>query len=413
MLVPSIDIIGGKAVQLRQGKEFVLESERDPIDLAREFNRYGEVAVIDLDAAMGKGDNRELIARICQVADARVGGGIRDVETGRELLRAGAKSLIVGTKATPEFLSQFPSQRLIVALDHVNGEVVDKGWTNSTGENLFDRAERLKEHCSGFLVTFVENEGGLGGLPRDAARDVVSKLPGHITVAGGIASTDEVADLTALGADVQVGMALYKGLVDPAEAVVRSVDFDKFDDKLVPTIVQDTWGQVLMLAYSNADSLRAALKTGKGVFYSRSRRELWEKGLTSGNTQTLVSCRVDCDRDSLLFKVEQVNEACHRGSYSCFGQATSAQRFSLPQLFKILQQRKLEKPEGSYSATLFANRRKLLKKLMEEAYEVCSFDSVANLRWEIADLIYFSSLLAVDEGLTWEEIEAELGGRSK
>ncbi|MFN8658786.1 MAG: phosphoribosyl-ATP diphosphatase [Candidatus Obscuribacterales bacterium] len=413
MIVPSIDIIGGKAVQLRQGKEFVLESERDPVDLAREFNRYGEVAVIDLDSAMGKGNNRELIERICKVADARVGGGIRDVETGRALLRAGAKSLIVGTKATPEFLSQFPADRIIVALDHVNEEVVDKGWTNSTGESIWERASRLEPYCSGFLVTFVEAEGGLGGLPASAAAGLLEKLKKHVTVAGGIASTSEVSDISALGADVQVGMALYKGLVDPVEAVVQSVNFDTNGTGVVPTVVQDMNGQVLMLAYSSPESLRRALKEGKGIYYSRSRQEIWEKGLTSGATQQLVSCRVDCDRDSLLFRIEQTEGACHRGSYSCFGQATSARQFSVGQLFSILQQRKQEMPEGSYSVKLFKDRRKLLKKLMEEAHEVCTFESTENLRWEIADLIYFASLLAVDEGVSWADIECELGGRAK
>lgn len=413
MIVPSIDIIGGKAVQLRQGKEFVLESERDPVDLAREFNRYGEVAVIDLDCAMEKGNNRQLIERICKVADVRVGGGIRDVETGRALLRAGAKSLIVGTKASPEFLSQFPADRIMVALDHVDEEVVDKGWTNATGESIWDRASRLEPYCSGFLVTFVEAEGGLGGLPASVAANVVNKLKRHVTVAGGIASTQEVADISALGADVQVGMALYKGLVDPVEAVVQSINFATNGTGVVPTVVQDANGQVLMLAYSSPDSLRKALREGKGVYYSRSRQEIWEKGLTSGATQSLIACRVDCDRDSLLFRVEQTDGACHRGSYSCFGQATSARQFSVRQLFEVLSRRKKDMPEGSYSATLFKDRRKLLKKLMEEAHEVCTFNSTENLRWEIADLLYFASLLAVDEGVSWDDIECELGGRTK
>src|SRR5208283_4374207 len=161
------------------------------------------------------------------------------------------------------------------------------------------------------------------------------------------------------------GMAIYKGLLDPVDAVVESVNFGSNGNGLAPTIVQDASGQVLMLAYSSPESLALALRSGRGVYYSRSRQELWEKGLTSGSTQKLISCRVDCDRDSLLFKVEQENVACHRGSYSCFGQSTSARQFSLPQLFDILKSRKEELPAGSYSATLFTNRRKLLKKLME------------------------------------------------
>lgn len=411
MLVPSIDISGGKAVQLRQGKELVLESERDPVELAKEFNRYGEVAVIDLDAATGKGNNRELIKKICRIADVRVGGGIRDVDTGRELLRAGAKQLIVGTRADEEFLSNFPSKRVIVALDNINEKVVDKGWTNQTEESVWDRAQRLEEYCGGYLVTFVESEGGLGGLPLAGAEKVLKNLRRPVTVAGGIASSGEVAKLSAMGADVQVGMALYKGLVDPIDCIVDSVRFD--DKGLVPTIVQDMNGQVLMLAYSNRESLRLALTEGRGIYFSRSRNEIWRKGDTSGNLQQLIACRVDCDRDSLLFRVEQTNAACHRESYSCFGQSTAEQKFTLSSLFNVLAERKANAPVGSYSATLFADRRKLLKKLMEEAYEVASFNSTDNLRWEIADLLYFASVLAVDEGIQWTEIEAELGGRQK
>jgi phosphoribosyl-ATP pyrophosphohydrolase len=115
----------------------------------------------------------------------------------------------------------------------------------------------------------------------------------------------------------------------------------------------------------------------------------------------------------LLFTVEQTNAACHNGTYSCFGQATSARDFSLSTLFETLKSRKQSLPEKSYSATLFKDRRKLLKKIMEEAYEVVGFTDKENLRWEIADLIYFASVLAVDEGIEWSDIESELGGRTR
>jgi phosphoribosyl-AMP cyclohydrolase / phosphoribosyl-ATP pyrophosphohydrolase len=401
--------MNGKAVQLKQGKEFVLQSERHPLDLAREFNRYGEIAVIDLDAATGKGDNRELIKQICRIADVRVGGGIRNEEIGRDLLKAGAQTLIIGTQATPEFLCKFPRDKVMVALDHLKGQVVDSGWQRDTGESLRDRAERLKDYCSGFLVTFVANEGGLGGMKLENVKEVVSRLDNPVTVAGGIANTDEIITISQHGFDVQVGMALYTGKIDLAAAIVGCIKFDGAG--LSPTIVQDEHGQNLMMAYSSPESLRQALQTGQGVYFSRSRQQIWVKGLTSGNTQQLLSCRVDCDRDCLLFTVRQTNAACHRQLYSCFGQATAARKFSLPQLFELLKERKREMPTGSYSATLFKDRRKLLKKLMEEAYETVTFNSRDNLKWEMADVLYFMSVLAVDEGIEWEEIEAELGGR--
>lgn len=403
--------MNGKAVQLKQGKEFVLQSDRTPLELAKEFNRYGEVAVIDLDAALKKGENRELIKSICRVCDVRVGGGIRDVETGRDFLKAGAKRLIVGTMATPEFLQKFSPQQVMVALDHKGEIVVDQGWENATGETIWQRAERLSPYCSGFLTTFVEGEGCLNGMDLDAIKSLKKKIPGQLTVAGGIAETDEIVQISALGIDVQVGMALYTGRIDPVDAVVKTIQFK--EDGLVPTIVQDPSGQVLMMAYSSQESLTRALKEGKGIYFSRSRQEIWQKGLTSGNTQTLISCRVDCDRDCLLFTVIQEKAACHNETYSCFGSATSDRRFSLSELFETLQSRKASDSSKSYTATLFADRRLLLKKIMEEAYEVVSYSSKENLRWEIADLIYFASVLAVDEGLEWKDIEAELAGRRR
>jgi phosphoribosyl-AMP cyclohydrolase / phosphoribosyl-ATP pyrophosphohydrolase len=411
MLVPSIDIMNGKAVQLKQGKEFILESEVSPLELARQFNRYGEIAVIDLDAAMGKGNNFELIEEICRNADVRVGGGIRDKETGVALLKAGAKRLIVGTKASPEFLGQFPKDQVMVALDHRGEVVVDQGWVNSTGETIWQRADRLAPYCSGFLTTFVEDEGCLQGMNIEAVKKLKDALPGQLTVAGGIKETAEVAAISALGIDVQVGMALYKGLVNPIDSVLQSIKFAA--DGLIPTIVQDPAGQILMLAYSSQESLKLALSEGRGIYFSRSRQEIWRKGETSGHVQELISCRSDCDRDTLLFTVKQADAACHNNTYSCFGQATSDRKFSLSSLFATLQERRVNAPESSYTAKLFANRRLLLKKIIEEAFEVTSFEDRSNLRWEIADLIYFLSVLAVDEGIEWKEIESELAARRR
>jgi phosphoribosyl-ATP pyrophosphohydrolase/phosphoribosyl-AMP cyclohydrolase len=411
MLVPSIDIQNGKAVQLRQGKEFVLQSDRDPIELAKEFNRYGEVAVIDLDAALGTGSNLELLEKICRVADVRAGGGIRDVEIARRLLKAGAKQIIVGTKANVEFLSNFPPELVIVALDQKNGKVFDKGWQNDTGEDFLERAKRLTPHCGGFLVTFIEAEGGMGGMKAEDVVALKEKLERPLTVAGGIANTDEIVAVSKIGADVQVGMALYTGKIDLAEAVIGAVKFNS--DGLCPTIVQDDLGQVLMLAYSSRESLKRALSEGKGVYYSRSRKELWEKGATSGSTQGLLSARLDCDRDTILFTVNQTAGACHTGTYSCFGNAASAKKFTLAHLFQTLRERKDNLPENSYSAKLFRDRKELMAKIAEESGEVMSYTSVDNLRWEIADLIYFLSILAIDEGLDWKDIESELGGRRR
>jgi len=406
-MIPSIDLMGGRAVQLRSGRDHVLTSEHDPVELACEFNRYGEVAVIDLDAALGKGDNLETIRRILAVCDARVGGGIRDRKRGEELLRAGASCIIVGTRATPEFLSAFSPERVIVALDHRSGDVVDSGWTRSTGESVEERAERLTSLCSGFLVTFVEDEGGMGGFPLAEAEKLRDSIQAPLTVAGGVKDASDVVAISRAGMDAQVGMALYTGKLDPAQAVAGSADFEKAN--LLPTVVEDEKGRVLMLAYSTRESLTRALKEGRGIYFSRSRNEIWEKGATSGNTQELLACRLDCDRDAILFTVRQKGPACHTGSFGCFGR----RRFSVYDLYGVLAERKRTMPEGSYSAKLFGDRKLLLRKIMEEAYEVASAEERQNLVWELADALFMLSALAVDEGISWREIEAELGGRHR
>lgn len=408
MIIPSIDIMNGKAVQLRQGKDLVLVDDRDPVALAREFNRYGEVAVIDLDAALGKGDNLELVRAVCQVADVRAGGGIRDQRRGQALLRAGAKRIIIGTAAEPELLQQFPRERVMVALDHKSGQVVDQGWTRQTQESLLDRAKRLIPYCGSFLCTFVDTEGTLGGMDLEMLPILQSQIDRPLTVAGGVATTEEAVAITRMGLDVQIGMSLYTGKLDLAEAVTKSLDFDKCPQ--MPTIVQDEAGQVLMLAYSTPDSLQMALREGQGIYFSRSRDEIWRKGETSGHTQELLQCRTDCDRDALLFTVRQTAEACHTGAYSCFERNS---RFSLSGLFEVLRQRRDLMPEHSYSARLFADRELLLRKLIEEAFEVTRAPDRENLNWEIADSIYFLSVLAVSENISWQAIEAELGGRQK
>ncbi len=411
MIIPSIDIMGGRAVQLRQGKEHVLTSEKDPIDLAREFNRYGEVAVIDLDAALGKGENRQLVKEICKVADIRAGGGVRDVETARDLLRAGAKKIIVGTAATEEFLSKLPSERVMVALDQVDGTVVDNGWRTSTGESVIARAKRLSPFCSGFLSTFVKVEGTMQGIDQKAVIVLRDELRMPLTVAGGVAKTSDAVALNGLGVDVQVGMALYTGNLDLGDALVESLKWDA--SGLIPTVVQDVFGNVLMVAYSSRESLKEALATGRGIYFSRSRQEIWRKGETSGNPQQLISCRADCDNDTLIFLVDQSGVACHNGSYTCFNR-DAARPFDVEKLFQVISQRKASENDGqSYTQKLLDNPSLLKKKIMEEAFEVVSFTSKENLKWEIADLVYFVSVLASTEGITWQEIENELGGRAK
>lgn len=403
MIIPSIDIMNGKVVQLINGKKKVLEVD-DPVTLAADFRKYGEIAVIDLDAAMGKGSNLELIKKICKIADCRVGGGIRTKKQVMELLAAGARKVIIGTAATKEFLSQLPKQRVIVALDNIDGEVVDKAWTRKTGRDVTQQVKELEPYCSEFLVTFVEKEGMMQGTNLEMVEKLKNKTRIKLTIAGGVSSPKEVAKLEALGCNSQLGMAVYTEKISLSDCFVSSIDFKK---GLIPTIVQDSSSRVLMLAYSSSESLSLTFKTGKPTYFSRSRNKIWVKGETSGNTQDLITVRFDCDNDALLFTVYQKNVACHTGSYSCFSDKT----FTLSDLYEIIEDRK-KNPVGSYTSNLVKDERKIKEKIIEEAGEVVFYKDRQNLVEELADLFYFMNALMVNKEVSMKEVLSELEVRS-
>ena len=402
MIIPSIDLMDGKAVQLVQGKKKVIERD-DPLSIAKDWRKYGEIAVIDLDSALGKGDNMDLIKEICNVADCRVGGGIRDEKKGQELLQAGAKKIIVGTRAEPEFLQKFPRNRVVVAVDSSKGKIVDNGWTRARDERTEELISELQDYCSEFLYTDVDVEGTMEGIDMENIRRLRSITKNMLTVAGGISTEEEVKELADLDCNAQLGMSIYSGKLDLAALFVSLIDFSK---GLVPTIAQDDSGRVLMLAYSNKDSLMKAFSSGLATYYSRSRDQIWTKGMTSGNTQELITARYDCDRDTILLRVKQKGDACHTGTYSCFGE----KGFSLGDLYQAIGNRK---GTGSFTDKLLKDDKLLKSKIREESGEVLDYTDRDNLVWEIADLTYFVMVLMAREGIRPEEITNELWRRRR
>ena len=194
----------------------------------------------------------------------------------------------------------------------------------------------------------------------------------------------------------------------------RDVDFAK-GGGLVAAIVRDARsGAVLMLAWMNEESLERTLDSGETWFWSRSRRELWHKGATSGATQRVIRIATDCDGDALLIDVEPHGPACHTGVRSCFGDDANG---PLAKLMATLRQRNEERPAGSYSTSLFdRGRPAILKKVGEEAAEVivaAAAEGRERLISETADLVYHLSVLLVSENLDWSDIVAELEARSR
>lgn len=406
MIIPSIDLMDGNAVQLIGGKEKSLDAG-DPRPLAKRFARVGEVAVIDLDAALGRGDNSAVIKELLAIAPCRVGGGIRDLETARMWLNAGAVKVILGTKAVPEILSKLPKDRVMAALDADHGEIVVEGWQTRTGATIEARMAELRDLVGGFLITFVEREGRLKGGDIIRAEALVAGSGGvRITFAGGVTTADEIAALDRLGSDAQVGMAIYTDVLDLGDAIAAPLTSDR-PDGLWPTVVVDDLGIALGLAWSDGASLREAVKTGRGVYHSRS-RGLWIKGLTSGATQELLRIDLDCDRDAIRFTVAQKDPGfCHLDSRGCWGDDRGVDA-----LARRLARRAARSPVGSYTRRLLDDPALLRAKLVEEAGELAAAETPAEVTHEAADLLYFTLTAMARAGVPLADVAAELDRRA-
>ncbi len=194
-------------------------------------------------------------------------------------------------------------------------------------------------------------------------------------------------------------------------------------DGLVPVVAQDVaTGAVLMLAWANEEALRRTVETGQAHYYSRSRQVLWHKGATSGHVQTVLQVLVDCDGDTVLYRVEQTGGACHTGSYTCFstvlaesGGASPPSFEALAREFAVILDRKANPKEGSYTNYLFDKGiEKICKKVGEEASEVIIAAMKGNaeeLRYEAADLIYHLMVAMAHQGLSWKDILSEIDRR--
>jgi phosphoribosyl-ATP pyrophosphohydrolase/phosphoribosyl-AMP cyclohydrolase len=406
MIITSIDLMDGQAVQLIGGRERAIDAG-DPMPIAQRFARTGEIAVIDLDAALGQGNNCTLVEQLCARHRCRVGGGIRSREAAIRWLDAGAHKVIIGTAAEPELLASLPRERVIAALDCVDGEVVVEGWQTRTGRDVLERMRALRGSVGGFLVTFVEREGRMVGTDLERVRALVEAAGGvPLTVAGGVTSSEEIATLDELGVDAQLGMALYSGRLDLAEAFCAPLRSDR-GDGLWSTVVVDEHGRALGSCWSNAESVREAIERGRGVYWSRS-RGLWVKGETSGAIQELVRVDADCDRDALRFTVRQRGSGfCHQRTASCWGELSG-----LPELACRLAERRERTPPGSFTGKLLAEPTLLRAKLLEEAGELAEARGQSEVAWEAADLIYFTLVAMARAGVSLADVESVLAERA-
>ena len=407
MIIPSIDLMGGEAVQLVGGKTRAL-SAGDPRP-TRRFGLAGEVAVIDLDAALSRGSNAASVRDLLRVAPCRVGGGIRDVSTAVEWLDLrGAAKIILGTAATPEVLRQLPPDWVIAALDADNGS---RGRGLAKGNRRVDPrshgpaegpGRRLPHHLRGARGTHGRHEHGTragvscrgGGPPRI-----------RVTIAGGITTPAEVAQLDQLGRRCSSGHGpLYRGAMELADAIAAALTTDR-GDGLWPTIVVDELGTALGLAYSSRESLRRAVTERRGIYHSR-KRGVWVKGESSGNTQQLLRVDLDCDRDAIRFTVRQAGSGfCHIGTSTCWGPVAA--------LSGLERRLAGARPtEGSYTERLLHDPSLLRSKLTEEAGELADASDPHSATHEAADLLYFAMVAMQRSGVSLADVGRELDRRA-
>jgi phosphoribosylformimino-5-aminoimidazole carboxamide ribotide isomerase len=220
VIFPCIDLMDGKVVQLVQGRDKALEGDA-PLEMLRKFAAFPEIQVIDLDAAMGRGENAALVELLASRARCRIGGGVRTPERARRLIEQGARRVIVGTAAFTPVMSEIAAavgpEKILIALDSKNGKIVVKGWQEATDLTAEDVIHQMEPLCGGFLCTYVDKEGMLQGTDLDWFRRLRAATKHEITAAGGITTMDDVRELTAMNVHAALGMAIYTGRLDLAE----------------------------------------------------------------------------------------------------------------------------------------------------------------------------------------------------
>lgn len=343
-LYPAIDMKGGKCVRLKQGSfQQVTVYADEPAEMAKLWVMQGAsyLHLVDLDGALaGHSVNEAAIRAVVEAVDVPVelGGGIRSAETVEYLLNLGVARCIIGTKAVEqpelirELVQRFGAERIVVGVDAKDGMVAVEGWEKLSSINAIDLCGKMKEYGVRHIVyTDISRDGMLTGPNVEATRKLTEATGLDIIASGGVSGMTDLEQLNANGIQgAIIGKALYENRIFLPEAVaafeksgqtctVSWKDIKTDAAGLIPVIVQDQEnGQVLMLAYMNQQAYEDTIRTGKMHYYSRSRQSQWLKGETSGHYQCVKSLYLDCDKDTLLAKVEQIGAACHTGSRSCF-----------------------------------------------------------------------------------------------
>lgn len=422
-LIPCIFIAGGKVVKWVNDKTVLCE---DAVKLARYYSDHGadELLVFDLSDSDEDHDNSIVLMRkinrnisIPMVA----GGNIKRLEDVKKILYAGAKRAMLnfskpGSAAeVEEAAKRFGKEKIAVSLNDFDA--------------LFKHQQIIEDFTSEIIFMHrldLNSVMNVTDIPCVILTDTeekpelfkILKCPGVKGLSGKYISQSNMDFVTFKEECKQEGIKMTS-----FESIMDFSQFKLNEQGLLPVIVQHyKTKDVLMLAYMNEEAFDKTIKTGKMTYYSRSRNALWVKGETSGHFQYVKSLTIDCDKDTLLAKVDQIGAACHTGNPTCFFQplaGTDDEKANPQRIFEhvyhTIVDRKQNPKEGSYTNYLFEKGiDKILKKVGEEATETviaAKNPNLEELKYEVADLLYHLMVLMVERGLSWEDITQELSDR--
>lgn len=422
-LTPCILIDRGKAVKWFDDRSVIA---RDVVALAKHYAERGADELIVFDLSTSDEDHEEAIDLMRKInrfisIPMVAGGNIRREEDVKKYLYAGAKRAILNFSkiAAQEMLEsvskRFGKERIAVSLNDFDA--------------LFKQQHLIEKYASELIFMHrldLDSVMNITSIPCVVVTDTMEqdeilkilKSSGVKGVSGRFISQEDMDFDGFKEICVQEGIKMTS-----FESILEFSELKLNPSGLIPVIVQDyKTNEVLMLAYMNKEAFNHTVKSGRMTYYSRSRKELWIKGETSGHYQYLKSLTVDCDKDTLLAKVEQIGAACHTGSRSCFFQQIVGNDYDttnplqvFESVYGTIMNRKENPKEGSYTNYLFDKGiDKILKKVGEEATEIVIAAKNPNpeeIKYEISDFLYHVMVLMVERGITWEDITRELAER--
>lgn len=422
-LTPCIFIDGGKAVKWFDDSTVL---SNDVVGLAKQYSDRGadELIVFDLSDSDEEHDGAiDLIKKINRVISIPMiaGGNIRRTEDVKKILYAGAKRAILNFSKPlsidliEEVSKRFGKERIAVSLNDFDAlfkqqHLIEEFSTEIVFMHRLDLASvmNITELPCVVLTDTMEQSEILRILKCSGVKGVSGMFVSSLNM--------DFNEFKEICADAGIQMTSFESMMDFSEFKLNS-------DGLIPVIVQDfKTNEVLMMAYMNEEAFDNTVKTGRMTYFSRSRQCQWVKGETSGHFQYVKSLSIDCDKDTLLAKVDQVGAACHTGNRSCFYTTIVGADYDaknplqvFESVYSTIEDRRIHPKEGSYTNYLFEKGiDKILKKVGEEATEIVIAAKNPNpeeIKYEISDFLYHAMVLMVERGVTWEDITNELADR--